>query len=114
VSTATGPDAADVALRATSLDRLAGLPVDLDAVADRMLDRIGQRYGVLQGSPGAAASLATEYRRNLATIGQAVRVDLAGETVTGDALDVDDEGHLLVNVGACIRTVAAGDVVHLR
>ncbi len=108
------PDAADVALRATSLDRLAGRPVDRDAVADRMLDRIGQRYGVLQGSPGAAASLATEYRRNLATIGQAVRVDLAGETVTGDALDVDDEGHLLVNVGACIRTVAAGDVVHLR
>jgi BirA family biotin operon repressor/biotin-[acetyl-CoA-carboxylase] ligase len=107
-------DATDIALRATSLDRLAGLPVDRDAVADRMLDRIAQRYAALQGSPGAARSLATEYRRNLSTIGQAVRVDLVGETLTGDALDIDEDGHLLVNIGACIRTVAAGDVVHLR
>ena len=93
---------------------LAGLPVDRDAVADRMLDRIAQRYAALHGSPGAARSLATEYRRNLSTIGQAVRVDLVGETLTGDALDIDEDGHLLVNIGACIRTVAAGDVVHLR
>jgi len=32
----------------------------------------------------------------------------------GSVLDVDEEGHLLVDVGACIRTIAAGDVVHLR
>jgi BirA family biotin operon repressor/biotin-[acetyl-CoA-carboxylase] ligase len=108
------PDAADIALRATSLDRLAGLAIDRDGVADRMLDRIAQRYAALGGSPGAARSLATEYRRNLSTIGQAVRVDLLGETLTGDALDIDDDGRLLVNIGACIRTVAAGDVVHLR
>jgi hypothetical protein len=43
-----------------------------------------------------------------------VRVELAGETFVGRALDVNDAGHLLVDVGACVRTVSAGDVVHVR
>ena len=41
-------------------------------------------------------------------------VDLPDETFTGTAADVDDDGRLLVDVGACIRTVSAGDVIHLR
>lgn len=108
------PDSADLRLRATSLDRLAGLPVDRDAVADRLLDRVGQRYSALTSSPRGVRGVAAEYRRNLSTIGQLVRVEMADETFVGRALDVDDEGHLLVDVGACIRTVAAGDVVHVR
>ena len=36
------------------------------------------------------------------------------EPVGGTALDVDDAGCLLVATGACMRTIAAGDVVHLR
>jgi BirA family biotin operon repressor/biotin-[acetyl-CoA-carboxylase] ligase len=108
------PDAAELTARAASLNRISGLPVDRDAVAERLLDRIVQRYGALTRSPAGPRSLAAEYRRNLATIGTVVRVELSDESFIGRALDVDDSGHLLVDVGACIRTVAAGDVVHLR
>jgi BirA family biotin operon repressor/biotin-[acetyl-CoA-carboxylase] ligase len=108
------PDAAAIAAGATSLDRIAGRPVDRDAVADRLLDRVAQRDLALEERPNAARSLSAEYRRNLSTIGLLVRVELPGETFVGRALDVNDEGHLLVDVGACVRTVSAGDVVHVR
>jgi biotin-(acetyl-CoA carboxylase) ligase len=47
-------------------------------------------------------------------VGRTVRVELADETFTGTVADLTDEGHLLVDVGVCLRTVTAGDVVHLR
>lgn len=108
------PDAPAIIAGATSLGRVAGLPVDRDAVAERLLDRVAQRYAVLTSSPAGARSVAAEYRRNLSTIGRVVRVELADESFVGRALDVNDDGHLLVDIGACIRAVPAGDVVHLR
>lgn len=99
---------------ATSLDRLAGRPVDRDGVAAVLLAGVADRYSALSDGPPAERSLMSEYRRHLATIGRRVRVDLGTESVTGTALDTDDDGRLLVDVGACIRSVAAGDVVHLR
>ena len=60
------------------------------------------------------AEVARAYRQACVTIGRPVRVELAEETFAGVAADVDDEGHLLVDVGMCLRTVAAGDVVHVR
>ena len=43
-----------------------------------------------------------------------MQVSLPDEVFTGTAVDVTSEGHLMVDVGMCLRTVAAGDVVHLR
>jgi BirA family biotin operon repressor/biotin-[acetyl-CoA-carboxylase] ligase len=100
--------------RATSLDRVAGRPIDRDAVAARLLDRVAQRYGALVSTPLGGSAVMSEYRRNLATIGSLVQVELADESFTGTALDVDDGGRLLVDVGMCVRSIAAGDVVHLR
>lgn len=54
------------------------------------------------------------YRAACTTLGSAVRIELPDETFTGVAADVTDDGHLIVDVGACFRTVAAGDVIHLR
>ena len=49
------------------------------------------------------------------TVGRDVRVDLVdGESFEGVAADVDDDGRLLVEVNACLRTVDVADVVHLR
>jgi BirA family biotin operon repressor/biotin-[acetyl-CoA-carboxylase] ligase len=58
--------------------------------------------------------LTSEYRRRSVTVGKAVRVSLPDEVFTGTATDITAEGHLIVDVGTCFRTVAAGDVVHLR
>ena len=59
--------------------------------------------------------VASAYRAGCVTLGRAVRVDLVdGESFEGTAADVDDDGRLLVEVNACLRTVDVADVVHLR
>ncbi len=60
------------------------------------------------------SEVARAYRQASVTIGRPVRVELADEAFAGVAADVDDDGHLLVDVGTCLRTVAAGDVIHVR
>ena len=61
------------------------------------------------------AGWSAEYRRRLRHRRDARSgSSLPGETFTGTATDITVEGHLVVDVGACLRTVAAGDVVHLR
>ncbi len=55
-----------------------------------------------------------EYRRRLGTIGREVRVELAGEVFTGRAVDIADDGSLIVETGHARRVVTAGDIVHLR
>jgi BirA family biotin operon repressor/biotin-[acetyl-CoA-carboxylase] ligase len=56
----------------------------------------------------------TAYRDRLATLGRTVRVERAGDTIVGTALDLDAHGHLLVDVDGTTETVTAGDVVHVR
>src|SRR5437588_457948 len=62
----------------------------------------------------ARRELASEYRRRCSTVGRAVRVELPDETFTGTAVDISEQGQLMVDVGTCLRAVTAGDVVHLR
>ena len=88
-------------------NQVAGRPVDLEALLSTLLDRLSARYGDWDG-------VARDYRRGSATIGREVRVEVADESFTGTASDITDDGHLLVDVGVCLRTVTAGDVIHLR
>ena len=88
-------------------NQVAGRRVDVEALLSSLLERLGRRYGDWE-------AVARDYRRASATIGRTVRVDLADESFTGTAADISDDGHLLVDVGMCLRTVTAGDVVHLR
>jgi BirA family biotin operon repressor/biotin-[acetyl-CoA-carboxylase] ligase len=88
-------------------NQVAGGPVDRDEVLQALLAHLAPRTADWP-------AVASEFRRRCATLGRAVRVELADESFTGTASDVSDEGHLLVDVGVCLRTVAAGDVVHLR
>ena len=90
-----------------AVNQVVGHPVDRDSVLDALLRELDARYGHWD-------AVAVEYRRCCATIHRQVRIELADETFTGVVADINDDGHLLVDVGACIRTVSAGDVVHLR
>lgn len=103
----------DLAATATSLDRVAGHEVDREALLVELLVGLEGRYAGLGGESGRAA-LASEYRTRCSTIGREVRVELADESFTGTAADVNDAGQLLVTTDVCLRTVSAGDVVHLR
>jgi BirA family biotin operon repressor/biotin-[acetyl-CoA-carboxylase] ligase len=64
---------------------------------------------------GAAERLRDEWRHRSATIGRRVRVDLGTDDVEGTAVDVTADGHLVVEtLEGARRTLAVGDVVHLR
>lgn len=92
---------------AVAAETAAGRPVDRTAVLDALLAGVAARHGRWD-------EVASAYRRACSTLHRVVRVDLPGESFTGTAADLTDDGHLLVDVGMCLRTVAAGDVVHLR
>ena len=89
------PQATSLALEgATTTDRDTVLRAVLRGIADAL------------GDDSRAA-----YRELCTTLGREVRVELpGGQTVTGTAEGVDDEGRLVVDGTAH----AAGDVVHLR
>jgi BirA family biotin operon repressor/biotin-[acetyl-CoA-carboxylase] ligase len=59
------------------------------------------------------SSARESYRAMCSTVGHDVVVEFpGGETLTGRAIDIDGEGHLLVKDGQTTRIVVAGDVVH--
>ena len=114
-----GPDAGDVA---DDLAEVAGLATALNwlgANADRVelleafLGRLGARYTTLVAA--GASDLLDDWRRRSATLGRRVRVDLGVDDLEGTAVDVTGDGHLVVEtLEGGRRTVAVGDVVHVR
>ena len=56
------------------------------------------------------AAILNEWRELSVTLGQVVNVVAPDEQYTGTAVDIDDEGALLVNTPAGLRRVIAGDV----
>jgi BirA family biotin operon repressor/biotin-[acetyl-CoA-carboxylase] ligase len=61
------------------------------------------------------AELSRTYRSRLGTLGRRVRVDLGTVEVEGVAVDLADDGSLVVEAdGGSRHVIAAGDVVHLR
>ncbi len=88
-------------------------PIDREDLLQHLLSALEPRCALLEDSAGRRA-LADEVRRRCATVGQRVRVTLAGEELTGRAGAIDDAGRLVVETASGPRPVSAGDVVHLR
>jgi BirA family biotin operon repressor/biotin-[acetyl-CoA-carboxylase] ligase len=104
----------DLAEIATALNHLVGHDVDRVDLLVAFLERLAPGYERLVQDRSAAALL-DEWRRRSATLGRRVRVDLGSHDVEGTAVDLTDEGHLVVEtVGGERRVFAVGDVVHLR
>lgn len=99
---------------ATTVTRVAGRPVDVPEVLAAYLSALDRRYDALLGEGGVAATAAA-HRDACATLGRRVAVQLGDGTLAGVAVDVDDDGHLVLDLdGGGRRSVAVGDVVHLR
>lgn len=73
------------------------------------------RWRDAAGDPGAGR-LQEAYAAGCATLGRAVRAELpGGGELTGEAVAVDGDGRLVLDVGDGRReAVSAGDIVHLR
>ncbi|MBX3284797.1 MAG: biotin--[acetyl-CoA-carboxylase] ligase [Actinobacteria bacterium] len=107
----------DLAETAVALDEVVA-PSSAPDRADllvALLRRLHTTYGGLVGGPSGPAELLDAWRARSATLGRRVRVDLGADDVVGTAIDVTEEGHLVVEVlEGGRRVLAVGDVVHLR
>ncbi|MBV9312581.1 MAG: biotin--[acetyl-CoA-carboxylase] ligase [Pseudonocardia sp.] len=102
---------------ATSL-RAEGVQVDRADVVVALLGQLLEdetRWRSARGDPDAIG-LRVAYRQECATLNRPVRVALPGGAVlTGTARDVDGDGRLVLREDSgALRSVAAGDVVHVR
>lgn len=97
---------------AASLRELAGAPVDATELTAAYLRALSER---LVRWPHDLPGLAADYRAASATLGRQVRLILPGDReVVGEAVDIDDEGRIVVDAPGQTVAAAAGDVTHLR
>ena len=88
---------------------------DRDTILRAALREVGKQYAQWVVADGDGAAVLPEYRRLCSTLGNRVRVELpGGDVVEGVALDVRDDGALVVDGPNGRQPVSAGDVVHLR
>jgi BirA family biotin operon repressor/biotin-[acetyl-CoA-carboxylase] ligase len=99
--------------RAGSLAMALGHQVDRIGFFRRLLVRLEEAQGWLQGGQGSR--VLREWRARASVLGRQVRIVQGDRTLFGQALDVDSHGALLVrnDVGITER-VTAGDVETLR
>lgn len=102
---------------ATSLALSGAAELDRTRLLLALLRAVGRWYTEwtrLQGDP-TSSGLADEYRRWCETLGRRVRITATdGSAYEADAVDVDESGRLVVDVGARLVAVAASDVEHVR
>jgi BirA family biotin operon repressor/biotin-[acetyl-CoA-carboxylase] ligase len=98
---------------ASSLELAGAGPVDRSRLLTAVLDAFTARYDGWVGAAGRG--LRAPYAAACSTIGREVRVELpTGAPLLGRAVDVDEEGRLLVDDGTRVHALGAGDVVHVR
>ncbi|MGQ4554982.1 biotin--[acetyl-CoA-carboxylase] ligase [Halobellus sp. GM3] len=102
-------DVEDLPPGATSLRAEVG---DVDRRV--FLQRLLEVFAELTGEGADLRGVLDAWREHAATIGRRVRVETAGETIEGDAVDVRFPGSLVVRTDDGERVVHAGDCEHLR
>jgi BirA family biotin operon repressor/biotin-[acetyl-CoA-carboxylase] ligase len=99
---------------AIACNHVTGAAPDREDLLVALLERLDGWYGPLAAARDRAPLL-DGWRARSATLGRRVRVDLGQEDLEGTAVDIDEEGHLIVDlVEGGRRTLAVGDVTHLR
>ncbi len=105
------PELADIAV---SCNHVVGHEVDREDLLVALLHHLDAWYAPLVATRDVGP-LRAEWRARSATLGRRVRVDIGREDLVGTAVDVTEEGHLVVEtLDGERRAIAAGDVVHLR
>ena len=98
----------DQGLGATSLLEILGRPVDLDELLAEIV------VGLKRLLRSSRRAIVEEYRARLGTLGKPVRVVLATGEVEGVAVDLLDDGSLVVESEGRRLVVRTGDVYMLR
>lgn len=107
-----GADRTGEAAGWTSLAEAADRDLDRGEVLADLLRALADRLEEVQAARDVALAA---YRGRCSTLGQEVEVALPGDRhVSGRAIDVDADGHLVVDTGRERIVISVGDVVHLR
>ncbi len=107
----TGAAPSEAVDTAVALEDVCGAVIDRRELLGEILIGFAQWMGEVEGAGGRAALVAAA-RRESATLGRQVSVELGDGTVLeGLAQDLDERGALLLEGG---QRVVVGDVVHLR
>lgn len=86
-----------------------------EQVVIAVAEAFATRFATLSNGGPFVRGLRADYRQRCSTIGLDVRIHVPGDQiVSGRAVDVDDEGRLVVESDAGRKAFAAGDVVHVR
>lgn len=102
---------------ATSL-ALEGGPTDPDVLVAAYLERLLALTGAFDAAGGdpEAGGLRSAVLAVSDTVGRRVRVSTGSEPIVGEAVDVDEDGRIVVDRGPVLgfTACASGDVEHLR
>lgn len=98
---------------AISLREAVGVPIPRPAILGELLKNIDRVYGMLV--EGMHRSVVEMWKRVSSTIGRMVRVVTPDGELVGTAVDIGDDGSLIVvDGGGVLHTISVGDVLHLR
>lgn len=98
---------------AVSLARHAGSQVSRVALLQELLRQLEHYYAKFRKNE--LDGILDAWRQCSATLGQRVRIDMHGSRIDGIAVDIDEDGGLLVRRDSgFVEKVMAGDVVHCR
>lgn len=104
---------ADLRGKATSVKAELGRPVDRPAFARNLLEELERWYLALKED--RTDEMVSAWRDALGTIGKRVEVATLHERFTGDAIDIDARGSLVIRLSPReTRTLQAGDVTIIR
>jgi len=97
---------------ATSLRDVLGFNAPRAPLLREILLNIDSYYHTIIS--GEVDKVVKEWKEWSSTLGKSVRILTLDKTIEGIAIDVDNDGTLLLDTGKGIERVAAGDVIHLR
>lgn len=108
INVALNPDNySEISNLATSVNREAGIVVSREDLLLRLLEHLDARYDALK----SGQSPLQEWSARLDTIGRWVKVTDAGEPIEGQAIEVDENGGLVLALaGGSLRVVTAGQI----
>jgi BirA family biotin operon repressor/biotin-[acetyl-CoA-carboxylase] ligase len=95
---------------ATSLAIVTGGEVDRSALLVALVEELEGRYDAWSSGDDLRAA----YLELCTTPGRQVKVAVPGGEVTGEAVDIDEAGRLVVRTDDGEQRLGAGDVVHVR
>ena len=98
--------------KAVSLKELLGTTVPRIPLLTLLLSKFATIYGALKR--GDQERILSRWRELSLTLGKKVKVITPSEVIEGTAIDVGEDGSLILKAEGSLRRVYAGDVMHLR